>query len=141
MSTTDETAFELDVHIDRILRGEGTRPQSTATATPEGELVATARMLHEVLPRFHPRFGFEAALAARLTQRPEAARGGQPIAFPVASVSERALDVRHVWARHRREFVAGGAIASGVSIVIPLAGAALVRWRRSRSSGPTGGIF
>jgi hypothetical protein len=37
----------------------------------------------------------------------------------------------------RWSLLAGGAIASGLSLAIPLAGAALVAWRRSR---PTGGV-
>jgi hypothetical protein len=141
MITTNESAFDLDVHIDYILRGEGARPQSTAAVADEDALVATARLLYAVLPRFHPRFGFEEALAGRLRRRSDGVDPGQPIEFPRAAASDSAQDVRHVWERYRRELVAGVSIASGVSIAIPIAGAALVRWRRSRSSGPSGGIF
>jgi hypothetical protein len=37
--------------------------------------------------------------------------------------------------RRRRGLLAGGAIASGVSLAIPIAGAALVAWRRGRAGG------
>jgi hypothetical protein len=150
MSRTRETAARLDTAIDGLLRG------STAPAdTEEGELLATARLLRDVLPRLHPRFGFEEHLAARLAAarllaggpdrdmaRPGAAeptplRPGltlppsndpdvAPAAVPGAAPSP---------AEHRRQrLVAGSAIASGVS----LAGAAFVVWRRNRSSG---GLF
>jgi len=141
MSATDETAFDLDIHIERMLRGDDVRAGGEGQDGGEDSLVATARLLHAVLPRFHPRFGFEEALAGKLGSRAHALDDRQPIPFPVTAASERADDVRRVWDRYRRELVAGGAIASGVSIVIPLAGAAIVRWRRSRSSGTSGGLF
>lgn len=140
MTATDETAFDLDLHIDAILRGDASPSDGDTAVDDEGALVATGRLLHVLLPRFHPRFGFEEALAAKLGRSTSPTDGSQPIPFPVPAVSDRAEDVRRVWDRYRRELVAGGAIASGVSIAIPLAGAALVRWRRSRSSG-SGGLF
>ena len=61
MKGTPETAVQLDTAIDAILRQRG-----VLRATAEDELVATARLLRDALPRFHPRFGFEELLAARL---------------------------------------------------------------------------
>jgi hypothetical protein len=55
---------------------------------------------------------------------------------PPAASAVTLEDVAHE--RRRRNLVAGGAIASGVSLALPIAGAALVAWRRSRSSG---GLF
>jgi hypothetical protein len=124
-----DSATRLDGAIDALLEGDA----PLMSVGEDLELLATARLLHEALPRFHPRFGFETRLAGRLTgtavsrvttespghddePEPEPARPGAP---------------------RRRGLVAGGAIASGLSLVIPLAGAALVAWRRSR---PTGGI-
>ncbi len=136
----DESASVLDHELDRIIRGEAAIAEAAADRSELDELIATARLLHAALPRFHPRFGFEEALAARL-RRGRAAEPGAPIPFPTSAVGQRARDVRRVWDRYRRELVAGGAIASGVSIALPLAGAALVRWRRSRSSGSHGGLL
>lgn len=143
MSGTDVAALRLDRAIDALLRGERIadaqeEPLDAATSS----LAAVARSLHEVLPRFHPRFGFEETLATRLSRPLSAdASAAVPIPFPAAAASGRGQDARRVWERYRRELVAGGAIASGVSIALPLAGAALVKWRRSRSSSTPRGLF
>ena len=127
--SVDEHAVALDHELDRIIRGEVSEAPAAEGRSELDELVATARLLHAALPRFHPRFGFEEVLAAQLGRRPSAAPS-PPIPFPVAAVGDRARDARRVWDRYRRELVAGGAIASGVSIALPLAGAALVRGGR-----------
>jgi hypothetical protein len=162
MTRPEETAAQLDNAIDAILRG----PRGPV-AGDEGELVVTARLLHRSLPRLHPGFGFEKLLAARLAAArrmelapaaaapmagPTPIRPGLEAAAPeLAAPGVAALDLaapeiaapddaRHDDAhdRRRRGLVAGGAIASGVSLALPLAGVAIVAWRRSRSSG---GIF
>ena len=143
MSRTRETAVQLDSAIDALLRG----PVGPAD-TDEGELVATARLLRAALPRLHPRFSFEEHLAARLAaarrlaERPtEPVDAAEPTPLrPALAVVESGRegpvteDEAEVAEHRRLGLVAGGAIASGVS----LAGAALVVWRRSRSSG---GLF
>lgn len=140
MSRTRETAAELDSAIDSLL----SRP-ARPVDTDEGELVATARLLRDALPRLHPRFGFEEHLAARLAAARRLTEGptgqvepAEPVPLrPFLNAAEPATDGRLTQpltaaAEHRRlGLVAGGAIASGVS----LAGAALVVWRRTRSSG------
>lgn len=134
MNSTPETAAQLDRAIDAMLRQRG-----VLRSDADGELVATARLLRDALPRFHPRFGFEELLAQRLAvargrertdhaPEPTAIRPGPSTAEPDATEVDGAE-------RRRRGLVAGGAIASGVSIAVPIAGAALVMWRRSRSSG------
>jgi hypothetical protein len=146
MTRTPETAAQLDTAIDAILRQRG-----VLRSTAEGELVATARLLRDALPRFHPRFGFEELLAARLAaarrrERSEHVPEPTPIRPALASTGSGAdttegadmtegADTTDGVDRRRRGLVAGGAIASGVSIAVPIAGAALVVWRRSRSSG------
>lgn len=147
MSPAHETATQLDRAIEGLLR-----PQPTGEIGLEGGLTATARLLRDALPRLHPRFGFEELLAERLRA---AARPGGPVAgaaaFPVADpIPLRALAAPAPGPgegppepgcavesdlRRRRGRMAGGAIASGVSLALPLAGAAYVVWRRSRSSG------
>jgi hypothetical protein len=140
MSRTRETAAELDSAIDVLLRSP-----AGPVATDEGELIATARLLRDALPRLHPRFGFEEHLAARLAaaRRLTESPVGQAVpAEPVPlqpslssaepTAASRVPKPAAAVAEHRRlGLVAGGAIASGVS----LAGAALVVWRRTRSSG------
>ena len=143
MSRTDVAALRLDRAIDALLRGELRDAAEDGTlGADEAGLAVVARSLHEALPRFHPRFGFEETLVSRLSGLGSTdASAGVPIPFPVAAVSGRGQDARRVWERYRRELVAGGAIASGMSIAIPIAGAVLVRWRRSRSSSTPGGLF
>ncbi len=139
MTGARETAEQLDSAIDTLLHDPaGPRP------AVEGELSATARLLRDALPRLHPRFSFEEHLAARLAAARRYAAGEAPapaaptppptpIGPRLATVVAAGDDVpEDEVAEHRRlGLVAGGAIASGVS----LAGAALVVWRRSRSSG------
>ena len=137
MTGTRETPAQLDSAIDRLLRERAEGPRAH-----EGELAATARVLRDSLPRFHPRFSFEEHVAGRLSARarPGTAEEVEPtpirpdigVAALESAPTEAALAAAD---RRRRGLVAGGAIASGVSIALPLAGAAIVRWRRSRSSG------
>jgi hypothetical protein len=135
MSGTRETAAQLDGAIDALLRDPSVPPPEAT-----GELIGTARLLRDSMPRIHPRVGFEELLAARLAAaaRPldrTTASEPTPIrsAAPVAALE--AVPVIEAAERRRRGLLTGGAIASGVSLALPIAGAALVVWRRSRSSG------
>jgi hypothetical protein len=129
----------LDRAIEALLEDRpGPVPAETA------ELLATARLLRDRLPRYHPRFRFEEHLAARLAAvggpagDTPAADAGAPTPRAAAIVLLPVVDgARSVAppARRRRSLLAGGAIASGVSLAIPIAGAALVAWRRGRAGG------
>lgn len=134
MTRTRQTATQLDGDIDRLLR-EPSRPIPMGG----GELTATALLLRDALPRLHPRFSFEELLAARLAAagRPATAvaRAPVPIRPGVRTVTDEATPVMVAVERRRRTLRAGGAIASGVSLALPIAGAAVVVWRRTRSSG------
>ena len=134
MTRTQQDATQLDSAIDSIL-GDARGP----VGSEDDPLTATARLLRRSLPRLHPRFSFEEHLAARLAvaRRMELAPAAAPTPIrpdiQVEPPAEAQDDEGHE--RRRRNLVAGGAIASGVSIALPIAGAALVAWRRSRSSG------
>ena len=140
MSRTPETAAQLDSAIDIII-GDERGP----VASDEGELVATARLLRRSLPRLHPSFGFEELLAARLAaaRRMELAPAGAPMGVVTPTPIRPGLELEPAAdatgpggpGHRRRNLVAGGAIASGVSLALPIAGAAIVVWRRTRSSG------
>jgi hypothetical protein len=148
MSGGPDSAARLDAAIDALFDEHA--PLVSVGDARDLELLATARLLHEALPRFHPRFGFEGRLARRLAEagdgagyptRPvAAAQPGsvrQQASRADALVGELAGAVaspRRDGAR-RRGLLAGGAIASGLSLAIPIAGAALAVWRRSRASG------
>ncbi len=139
MTGSPETAARLDRAIDRLLQGP--------VPVEEGELVGTARLLCDALPRLHPRFSFEEMLAARLLAAagPGASGAGggaadaATVPTPLRSVVEGAGvgsdQLTAAVDRRRRSLLAGGAIASGISLAVPIAGAALVVWRRSRSTG------
>lgn len=119
-------ARQLDDAIDAIL-DQRPGPLSAADGGTL-ELLPVARLLHEALPRFHPRFGFEERLAARLR-----GAGADVVALPISAPG--ALESTLRGTLRRRGLVAGGAIASGLSLALPLAGAALMAWRRSRPTG------
>ena len=142
MTRATETAAKLDRAIDTILRS----PHGPRALEDEGELVMTARVLRDALPRLHPRFSFEELLASRLAaarRRSETPLAEPTPIRPVAAVASDAPeddvtdepDPESMAERRRRGLVAGGAIASGVSLALPIAGVAIVAWRRSRSSG------
>jgi len=140
MTRITEAANDLDSAIDSILEdARGPR------VSDDDELVATASLVRRALPRLHPSFSFEEHLAARLAVArrmelaPVASVGATPTPTPirpdieVEAPTDIADEAAHD--RRRRHLVAGGAIASGVSLALPIAGAAIVAWRRSRSSG------
>ena len=135
MTSTEQQAAQLDSAIDEIIS------DAHGPVVPDEDgLVDTARLLRRSLPRLHPSFGFEEHLAARLAAAsrmelapviaavPTPIRPGIEIERPTANPAEDEPD------RRRRNLVAGGAIASGVSLALPIAGAAIVAWRRTRSS-------
>jgi hypothetical protein len=129
MRREPQSPDQLDAAIDTLL-GQAGRP----AAVEDDDLVGTVLLLRSVLPGFHPRFGFEERLAARLaaTGLSDSDNEGGLIAL-----RPRTASPDEVWAagRVRRGLLAGGAIASGVSLALPLAGAAVLAWRRARASG------
>lgn len=130
MSGRRETVTQLDSAID-VLLGQRARPMPL----DDDELIATACLLRDALPRFHPRFGFEELLAQRLATAAVGAAttdSSEPVRLRQA---DPAGETANAPVRRRRGLLAGGAIASGVSLAIPIAGAALVVWRRARAGG------
>jgi hypothetical protein len=128
MSSGQEAATQLDVALGKLLDGPG-RPATV----DEDELLSTARLLRGVLPVFHPAFGFEERLAGLLAARVPAAASvaGEPVSLRTrlpAGDGPPAV----TWSR--RGLLARGAIASGVSLAIPVAAAVLLAWRRVRAS-------
>jgi hypothetical protein len=135
MTGTRQTAVQLDEVIDGLLR-DASEPAHAG----DGELTATARLLRDALPRLHPRFSFEELLAARLAAAgrppgPTTPSAPTPIRPGPQVEALDATSVIEAVERRRRNLLAGGAIASGVSLALPIAGAALVVWRRTRSPG------
>ncbi len=125
MRDGENEAFIVDRYLDSLLTR---RPAEAIDLAPE--LRSTAEALVAALPRYHPSFRFEEALAARLAAAAAAGAGGEAagelISFPQAIVTMRDPD------GHPSTFrpaVVGGVLTSAA---ISLAGAAFVAWRRSR---------
>jgi hypothetical protein len=128
----DTQALHTDAYLDRLLTGARPSPVDDVPL----DLAPTADALHRALVRYHPSFGFEERLAARLRAEAGGGRGpgldagrGLVIRFPTATGARPgALE------RRSRGLVVGGVIASGViASGVSIAGAALIAWRRSRA--------
>lgn len=130
-------ALVTDRYLEALLaahaRGADDGPSA---AYPSDAIRQTAHRLGRDLPRFHPSFRFEDALAGRLAdlaaalQKPSAARPHAVlIALPVADPDDEFDDTRT--ASGRRPLIIGGALTSAA---LSLAGAAFVAWRMNRPS-------
>ncbi|MEO8438525.1 MAG: hypothetical protein ABI562_08680 [Chloroflexota bacterium] len=130
-------ALVTDHYLEALLaahaRGADHGPSS---AYPSEAIRRTADRLGRHLPRFHPSFRFEDALAGRLTEL--AAAMGHPdrvgydavlIALPIAEPDDELGDERAGYGR--RPLIIGGALTSAA---LSLAGAAFVAWRMNRPS-------
>jgi hypothetical protein len=125
----ENEAFIVDRYLESLL---SRRPADTSDLPPD--LRASAGALAAGLPRYHPSFRFEEALAARL------AAAAKPALSPADAASEllpfprvlvtTAPDGRPVAIRPA---VIGGVLTSAA---LSLAGAAFVAWRRSRPTDP-----
>ena len=127
---TSERDGEIEAFVvDRYLESLLARQPIDADGVPP-ELEATARRLAGALPRYHPSFRFEEALAARLAAAAGRVTGGEIVPFPTSG--SRAATA---WADlAERSFANRPAVIGGVltSAALSIAGAAFVAWRRSR---------
>ena len=120
----ENEAFIVDRYLDSLLA----REPMGVTDVPS-ELRATAALLVASLPRHHPSFRFEEALAARLGATPAPDAAGQLLTFPGPVLSTAVPDAPYGRPGAFRPAVIGGVLTSAA---ISLAGAAFVAWRRSR---------
>lgn len=121
----ENEAFIVDRYLESLL---ARRPADATDLPPE--LRATAAALTDGLPRYHPSFRFEEAVAARLAGSATPGlsatdEASELIPFPRVLVTT-APDGRPIAIRPA---VIGGVLTSAA---ISLAGAAYVAWRRSR---------
>jgi hypothetical protein len=145
----DVDALVTDRYLEALLtahaRGADHGP---SPATPGDPIRRTADRLASDLPRFHPSFRFEEALAARLSEAAARMRGPAGLdgasdtltPFPgsvetgtpgLAEPFGIGLDA---WPDRRRPLLIGGALTSAA---ISLAGAVYVAWRLNRpAAGP-----
>ncbi len=117
----------LDSLLDAHARGADRAPAATLPSLP---IRTVADRLARDLPRYHPSFRFEEALAGRLaavaeTMRAHGGPGPQVVAFPGGPIGS---DVRPA---RGRPLLVGGAVTSAA---LSLAGAGYLVWRRVRPS-------
>jgi len=121
MRDGENEAFIVDRYLESLL---ARRPADASDLPAELDEAATA--LAAALPRYHPSFRFEEALAARLAGVAAGDPVGELIPFPRPPVTPSVPDGR---TGTMRPAVIGGVLTSAA---ISLAGAAYVAWRRSR---------
>ncbi len=117
----DIEAFVMDRYLESLLAREPIEPDGVPP-----DLARTARRLAETLPRYHPSFRFEEALAARLAAVAGRIQGGEVVILPRVPGSDPVPVERLFGAR---PVVIGGVLTSAA---LSLAGAAFVAWRLSR---------
>ena len=132
-------ALVTDGYLEALLaahaRGADRAPQS---GEPAGPIRSASERLARDLPRFHPSFRFEEALAARLAEVADRMRlplaagaEGTVIPLPVPDPADEDGDPASIhFGRGRRPLLLGGAALT--SAALSLAGAAYVAWRRNR---------
>lgn len=108
-------AFVVDRYLESLL---ARRPAASDGVPAELEL--TARRLAAALPRYHPSFRFEEALAARLAAVAGRIEAGELVHLPIRPIVPHPVVPRPV--------VLGGVLTSAA---LSLAGAAFVAWRRT----------
>jgi hypothetical protein len=129
-------ALVTDRYLEALLAAHARGADRGPTARdPDDALRRTADRLARDLPRFHPSFLFEEALAARLgsvasRMRMPAAAGAEGLIVPLpVGDPEDGLG-----GSGRRPLIIGGALTSAA---LSLAGAAYVAWRMNRpAAGP-----
>lgn len=116
----DIEALIVDRYLESLLARRPVDPSGVAA-----DLRATAQRLTEELPRHHPSFRFEEALAARLAAVARRIEAGDLVELPVPVDTRERADER---ASLTHPVVIGGVITSAA---LSIAGAAFVAWRRS----------
>ena len=130
-------ALVTDRYLEALLAAHARGADRGPTAQdPDAAVRRTADRLARDLPRFHPSFLFEEALAARLAShalrlRLPAAAGAEGLVVPLP-LGDPLTDLREDGASSgsgRRPLIIGGALTSAA---LSLAGAAYVAWRLNR---------
>lgn len=120
----DIEALVVDRYLDSLLARHPVDPSGMAA-----DLRTTAQRLTAELPRHHPSFRFEEALAARLAAVAHRIEPGELVDLPLPMASsQRRHDRTDATSNRTRPVVIGGVITSAA---LSIAGAALMAWRRS----------
>jgi len=139
----DVDALVTDRYLEALLTAHARGADHGPTpATPDDPIRRTADRLANDLPRFHPSFRFEEALAARLAEAAARMRGpggldGASVTlvpFPGSGRAQPFGPGLDALPDRRRPLLIGGALTSAA---ISLAGAVYVAWRLNRpAAGP-----
>ena len=135
-------ALVTDRYLEALLGSRGSAaagiPATFALTGPADQIRSAADRLSRDLPRLHPSFLFEEALAARLAEvaarlRLPAAAGVEGFVVPLpVRVSADDDDPADGRVGFGRPWLVGGALTSAA---LSLAGAAYVAWRLNRPAG------
>ena len=133
----DVEALIIDRYLESILAAHGRGADSSprlAGTDPDSDVRMAAERLARELPRFHPSFRFEEALAATLSEAagrmrlPLVAGGERDVVPPIGRSALALLPPRaDRQAAIGRPLLIGGALTSAA---LSIAGAAYVAWRR-----------
>jgi hypothetical protein len=130
-------ALVTDRYLETLLAAHGRGADGAPTASiPQDTIRATADRLARDLPRLHPSFRFEEALAARLAEvawRMRSVPTGDPSSVVVPGPDPAEPDAAAALTDLRsvvgRPLIIGGALTSAA---LSIAGAAYVAWRLNR---------
>lgn len=119
-------ALIVDRYLESLLARRPVDPDGVPV-----ELRATAATLTTSLPRFHPSFRFEEALAARLGAVAARITAGDLVELPIAPSVPGTPDAAR--GTRPRPAVIGGVVTSAA---LSIAGAAYVAWRLRQPADP-----
>ncbi|MFL5648307.1 MAG: hypothetical protein ACJ776_07920 [Chloroflexota bacterium] len=134
-------ALVTDRYLETLLAAHGRGADRAPTASiPQDTIRATADRLARDLPRLHPSFRFEEALAARLAEvawRMRSVPTGDPssvvVPGPDPAEPDAAAGLTDLRSVVGRPLIIGGALTSAA---LSIAGAAYVAWRLNRPPSP-----
>lgn len=127
----DIEAFVVDRYLESLLAREAAIPDGVPA-----EMQLTARRLATDLPRHHPSFRFEEALAARLAAVAGRIGAGELVDLPMPPDRDDAAGQGSQGSPRSaisRPVLIGGVLTSAA---LSIAGAAFVAWRRARPADP-----
>ncbi|MFL5650948.1 MAG: hypothetical protein ACJ777_06660 [Chloroflexota bacterium] len=134
-------ALVTDRYLETLLAAHGRGADRAPTASiPQDTIRATADRLARDLPRLHPSFRFEEALAGRLAEvawRMRSVPTGDPssvvVPGPDPAEPDAAAPLTDLRSVVGRPLIIGGALTSAA---LSIAGAAYVAWRLNRPPSP-----
>lgn len=131
----EEAAIQSDAYIDALLERPLGPVVAREPAPPSDARLARAIELLAALPRFHPSFAFEEALAARLRDLAASPTGWRAdiVRLPVPALPAT-LETKD------RRLLVGGALVGGAALASGFSVAAVLAWQSARRGRPRPGV-